>query len=288
MAMMASRIARGVLLVCAAAISAIAAAVDFDWTAIEPSSNLQYHPCYDGFKCARLQVPMDWNDPDKNASVAIAIITLSATVAEDDPSFGGTIIISPGGPGSSGVEFGLGFGPKFQGIADRDKHYEILAFDPRGIKYTTPAVECFDTFLGRDAMILNQQGIGSLAGGEDAIRRRYTLDQAYGEVCKETNGDTGILAHVSTAAVARDMLEIVDRVDELRHKSQCNGTISDKDRPLPRLQSLAVSYGSILGNTFASMYPGRVGRMILDAVADPADYMKGVSEGLSYLIVDPC
>lgn len=37
----------------------IALAADFDWSAIEPSEQLKYHPCYDGFQCARLSVPYD-------------------------------------------------------------------------------------------------------------------------------------------------------------------------------------------------------------------------------------
>lgn len=37
----------------------IAMAADFDWTAIEPSEQLKYHPCYDGLQCARLSVPYD-------------------------------------------------------------------------------------------------------------------------------------------------------------------------------------------------------------------------------------
>lgn len=37
----------------------IALAADFDWSAIEPSEQLKYHPCYDGYQCARLSVPYD-------------------------------------------------------------------------------------------------------------------------------------------------------------------------------------------------------------------------------------
>lgn len=35
----------------------IALAADFDWSAIEPSEQLKYHPCDDGLQCARLSVP---------------------------------------------------------------------------------------------------------------------------------------------------------------------------------------------------------------------------------------
>lgn len=45
-----------------AAVSVLArltVAADFDWSAIEPSEQLKYHPCYDGYQCARLSVPYD-------------------------------------------------------------------------------------------------------------------------------------------------------------------------------------------------------------------------------------
>ncbi|KAJ4288730.1 hypothetical protein N0V88_007264 [Collariella sp. IMI 366227] len=42
-----------------------------------------------------------------------------------------------------------------------------------------------------------------------------------------------------------------------------------------RLQYLGFSYGSVLGNTFASMFPERVGRMVVDGIADAEDYFMG-------------
>jgi pimeloyl-ACP methyl ester carboxylesterase len=72
------------------------------------------------------------------------------------------------------------------------------------------------------------------------------------------------------------MLEIVDRVDELRNGGS-NATSTRDEDELPKLQYLGFSYGTFLGNTFASMFPGRVGRMVLDGVVDPYNYLEGVS-----------
>jgi pimeloyl-ACP methyl ester carboxylesterase len=41
------------------------------------------------------------------------------------------------------------------------------------------------------------------------------------------------------------------------------------------LNFLGLSYGTFLGQTFASMFPDRVGRMVLDAVMDPDDRVNG-------------
>lgn len=76
--------------------------------------------------------------------------------------------------------------------------------------------------------------------------------------------------HMSTATSARDMLSIVDafaatedgkRASKLGHLLNYYGT----------------SYGTFLGQTFASMFPGRVGRMALDAVVDPETFLTNLT-----------
>lgn len=46
-------------LAAASVFARITIAADFDWSAIKPSEKLEYHPCYDGYQCARLSVPYD-------------------------------------------------------------------------------------------------------------------------------------------------------------------------------------------------------------------------------------
>jgi pimeloyl-ACP methyl ester carboxylesterase len=75
------------------------------------------------------------------------------------------------------------------------------------------------------------------------------------------------------------MLEIVDRTEEMLRKGNGTGRACGGagGREKVRLQYLGFSYGSVLGNTFASMFPGRVGRMVVDGIADGEDYTAGVS-----------
>ncbi|KAL7621449.1 hypothetical protein AAE478_008771 [Parahypoxylon ruwenzoriense] len=256
---------------------------DFDWTSISPSSSLVYTPCYDTHRCARLSVPLDWlNSNSTDALATIAIIARPATVPESDPRFGGTIIVNPGGPGGSGVEFVLSTAELMQGIADASgtKHYEILSFDPRGTGRTTPSGDCFADEFARGNSVLELRALGPLDGGRPIVARQRALMGAYAEQCARAGqaaAGHNVRAYFSTASVARDMVEIVDKIDELRRIQNGTAAPARRDQPdaTPRIQYWGVSYGTVLGNYFASMFPGRVGRMVLEGVVDAQDYHEG-------------
>ncbi|KAL2171368.1 hypothetical protein VTG60DRAFT_3010 [Thermothelomyces hinnuleus] len=225
----------------------------FDWSAITPSADLQYHDCYGGYKCARLEVPLDWSQPNSTARAAIAILTLPAA-------------------------FLLGLGERTRGVIDREKHFEILAFDPRGVGMSTPSADCYRNTFSRVADTLQNMdaAMPPVASSDLGLKLRYSAAESLGKLCAQTAaGPDSIFAHMSTASVARDMLEIVERVDELRRSGK-KGSGSDKaQRSSPLLQFFGISYGTMLGNTFASMFPDRVGRMVLDGIVDADDYISG-------------
>ena len=75
----------------------------FDWHKIKASQELEYHRCYTSYECARLEVLLDWSNLTNRNVITLAIAKLPATVDVTDESFGGTIIVNPGGPGGSGV-----------------------------------------------------------------------------------------------------------------------------------------------------------------------------------------
>jgi pimeloyl-ACP methyl ester carboxylesterase len=263
----------------------------FDWTALTPTADLQYQPCYTKFQCARLQVPLDWSKtngttPPANFNgpfAAIALVTLPATVSRSDPAYAGPILINPGGPSGSGTEMALALAATFQSVLDipGERHYEIIGFDPRGVGLTTPSASCYKDQYFRAVDTLRTAGVPSVLT-EQGLRMRFEWGIGYGQLCEQAQpGEDSVFRHMSTASVARDMLEIVERSHQLMVEQKngtataCGGGNGEK----PRLQYMGFSYGSILGNTFASMFPGRVGRMVLDGIADAADYMAGVSLG---------
>ncbi|PNP55367.1 hypothetical protein THARTR1_04509 [Trichoderma harzianum] len=278
--------------------------VRFKWENIKPSDELEYHDCYGEYKCARLEVPLDWLNETDTRVATIAMIKLPAVVPDDDPAFGGPIFTNPGGPGGSGVDFMLRFGRYLQYTVDKPgrRHYEIVSFDPRGVGKTTPASDCFNgNLLARDAFLLETRGNGALIKGDSTIAYSLAMMDAFGQRCQEAED---AMAFVGTPNVARDMVEMVDRIDELRKReavrkptgyeapdtydSDMRGELKRRSAPkrksaelhdepgnVPRLQYIGFSYGTVLGNYFASMFPGRVGRLVLDGVCNIQDYTTG-------------
>ena len=65
---------------------------------VTPSRHFVWHQCFGDFKCARLQVPMDWQgtSTEVNEAVDIAIVKVEATVPVTDPTYGGPVVLNPG------------------------------------------------------------------------------------------------------------------------------------------------------------------------------------------------
>lgn len=77
---------------------------------------------------------------------------------------------------------------------------------------------------------------------------------------------------MSTAFLARDMLQIINALGEnLMYWGKCSHPI------FIDLIVVGSSYGTVLGMTFASMFPERVDRMMLDATVNPHEYMAGTN-----------
>ncbi|MFT4211263.1 MAG: alpha/beta hydrolase [Microbacterium sp.] len=201
---------------------------------------VQWSSCDDGFQCATITAPLDWDDPSVG-DIELAVIRQQAT----DGDAIGSLLVNPGGPGASGVEL----------IADSlsyavgdvlPQSYDIVGFDPRGVGEST-AVTCFDA-SDMDAFLFD---IPSGTRGSAEWDADLTAgDEAYAQAC-QANSD-GILEYITTEQAARDM-------DLLR------GVLGDDT-----LNYLGYSYGTFLGATYAKLFPDRVGRMVLDGAIDPS------------------
>lgn len=263
----------------------------FNWTSLQLYDHLVYTDCYDGYKCAKLRLPLDWLDLSNKNNVSIAITMFPAVVEPTDPSFGGTVILNPGGPANSGVSFIRRAGRAVQKIVDGKKHFNVLSFDPRGVSFSEPNAHCFANNEKLDLWDAKKSAIGHLDDNPNALSIKLAASQAQGMLCASpevsgfTNGDN-IRSFMSTASVARDVVAIAEKMDDLRlqagsptpgqrnHGSQEGAQVTMSTGKTGTLvQYWGFSYGTILGNTIASLYPDKIGRMILDGVADAPDYV---------------
>ncbi|KAL9106605.1 MAG: hypothetical protein Q9227_008388 [Pyrenula ochraceoflavens] len=276
---------------------------DFNWSSISPSSSLEYHPCYEEgtYQCARLLLPRDYLDPNPSSPrfppIALAIIKLPATVSVLDKSHGGTILFNPGGPGGSGVDFLRQNAHRLRDVLDdpQTKNSELLSFDPRGMHRSLPRSTCFRDDFDRQVFDVKMKASGNLDTGPEAVKTFWAAAEGVGKLCEAAVGnDESHIAHfMSTPSVATDMLRIVEAIEDHRHSERQalhaelkKRTTSSSEGPLPyppilpaknqepKLQYWGFSYGTILGNFFATLYPHRISRMLLDGVADVDDFAR--------------
>lgn len=193
-----------------------------------------------GVTCARLAVPVDWTEP-RGARIELALVRRAAPRATRT----GSLVVDPGGPGSSGVEWVRSGQVLSAGAGER---FDVVGFDPRGSGASAPVV-CLDD-AAMDAYLAGQ-GARAAAGGDDGAAG--STDQgpdALARGCALHGGP--LLGHVDVASSARDM-------EVLR------SALGDE-----HLDYLGKSWGTLLGATYAGLFPQRVGRVVLDGALDPA------------------
>ncbi len=199
------------------------------------------------FDCTTVNAPLDWNDPTAG-DVELAIIRRAAS----NGTAIGSLLVNPGGPGSSGYDLIADSADYAVGTALSDA-YDVVGFDPRGVGRST-AVTCLDA-AGMDAYLFD---IPSDPRGSDGWESELTArNQTFADAC-EANSD-GILPYITTEFAARDM-------DLMR------AVLGDD-----QLNYLGYSYGTFLGATYAKLYPDKVGRLVLDGAIDPS--IPGVEVG---------
>lgn len=198
---------------------------------------LNWQSCNDTFQCATLQVPLDYSQA-AGERIGVAMIRLPAR----DPAHRiGSLLTDPGGPGASGIDFVQG-ATRQRMDAYRDR-FDIVGFDPRGSGKSRP-VHCLDAAGTERFLELDQVP-------DDAAERQALLDasERYAAACEANAGP--LLPHLAAPTVALDM-------EEMRM------ALGDR-----ALTYIGLSYGSLLGETYADLFPTRVRAIDLDGVVDP-------------------
>ena len=217
-----------------------------------PRRPLDWTPCFEDaaaqtgtpFECAEFRVPLDYRpQPHRRwaRTITLSLVRIPATATP----YRGSLFLNPGGPGGSGVDFAVGFGPfaaqVWGPVANR---FDIVGFDPRGIARSTP-LRCFNTL----AEALEVLAPVPFPVVKEEVPLFVQGDERLDEACEE---DATITRdHMSTANVARDL--------ELLRQA-----VGDRV-----LNYVGLSYGSYLGQTYANLFPNRVGALVIDGVLDP-------------------
>ena len=190
-----------------------------------------------GFTCAKVKVPLDYDNPG-GQTIEIAV---KKRAAGGDSI--GSLFVNPGGPGGSGIDLVDEAGSYFS--KKLTSSYDVVGFDPRGVGAST-AVDCLtDAELDAERAGANDPATPSASAAEERA-------QKMGEACTSKTSTSGLLDHIDTISVARD-LDILRAVDGQQ-----------------ALTYLGYSYGTYLGATYAELFPANTGRLVLDGAVDPS------------------
>ncbi|MDX2293298.1 MULTISPECIES: alpha/beta hydrolase [Streptomyces] len=189
------------------------------------------------WRCATVNVPLDHAKP-AGATLPVALIRKEAT---DPKRRIGSLLFNFGGPGGSGVDMLPQLSDEYEELGER---YDLVGFDPRGVSRSSGVVCRTDA---EQAAAETRVDSTPDTPAEEAAFLKDAADFAAG--CARRSGE--VIPYTTTTATARDL-------DLIRH------VLGDA-----RLHYFGISYGTQLGGTYAHLFPGNVGRLVLDAVVDP-------------------
>ena len=165
----------------------------------------------------------------------------------------GSLFLHLGGPGRSNVD-GVRTTP-LQARAAITRRFDLIGFDTRGTGHSRPRLDCG----------IDQERDGLFA---QPFARPETLDESallrrasrYVRRCVRRTGE--LMAHMSSADVARDL-------DLLR------AAVGDE-----QLTYIGESYGTLVGATYASLFPGRARALALMSAIDAETWTNRPLEAL--------
>ncbi|MEV6489314.1 alpha/beta hydrolase [Actinoplanes sp. NPDC051633] len=197
------------------------------------------------YECASVAVPRDWATPKSGETYDVQMIRIRSTNQENRI---GSLVLNPGGPGASGIEIavGLSYGQKLGGLpTEITDRFDIVGFDPRGVDRSSP-IRCISR-TDQDALFAADPDPVSQADFDEVA----ALNKKIVEGCGDKYGAQ--LPLFSTEQAARDM-------DAVR------SAVGDQ-----KLTYLGYSYGTLLGATYAQLFPKNIRALVLDGAVDPTE-----------------
>lgn len=207
-------------------------------TSAPPVPQLTWTDCGGGFECATARVPLDYDRP-RGKSIELPLIRKPAS---DPVNRIGHLFFHQGGAGLN-VQAIRSF-PPF--VFDLFARFDFIGFDQRGAGGSRPAVVACGPHPAFVSPFPSPQSIDERAFLRDA--------QRYARRCEQRNRE--LLPHLSSANVARDL-------DLLR------AAVGDD-----KLTYFGVSFGTTVGATYASLFPGRARALLLDSAMDVEGHLR--------------
>lgn len=219
-----------------------------DWGACPaptPNANGSYYPRDPREQCATLRVPRDYRQPGAGSIT----LTVSRIRTADPAHRLGDLVVVPGGPGGSGLDYSsqlLGILP-----AAVPASYDLIGFDERGVGNSTP-----------------------VACGLSAADRAAELNYPYPAPDGDISGNLAFAKRVADtcAATAGDYLGDISTADSARDLDRIRTALG-----VPKISYLGSSYGTYLGQIYATMFAPHTDKVVLDSTVAPG----GVEQGMS-------
>lgn len=207
-----------------------------------PSAKLHWGACQDpelsafNAQCALLSVPLDYSNPSgKHIKIAVSRVEHTSSGAD----YKGAILVNPGGPGGSGLSLAtLGQDvPHHAGDG-----YDWIGFDPRGVGSSRPAMRCRPNYFHPNRPDYRPRS-------QHLVDVWLARSKKYADTCARRYPQ--LIKHMTTAEVARDMNSI------------------RKALGMSKISFFGFSYGTYLGQVYATLFPTHLKRMVLDSNVDP-------------------
>ncbi|MET8006816.1 alpha/beta hydrolase [Nonomuraea glycinis] len=191
-------------------------------------------------ECATVRVPLDHREPMGHA-IKLAINRIKGTASRDGNHLG-TLLVNPGGPGASGRTLARYVAAVLP--PELKARYDVVGFDPRGVGASQPALRCVDPEVYYRAP--RPDAVPRSPSEENVLLSRAAH---YASQCG--NMWSWLLPHMTTENVARDLDVIRAALGE------------------QKISYLGYSYGTYIGSVYATLFPDRVKRLVLDSSVNP-------------------
>ncbi|HEU5158379.1 MAG TPA: alpha/beta hydrolase [Streptosporangiaceae bacterium] len=208
------------------------------------AGSLSWAPCTDesleglGLECATLRVPLDYRKPH-GRQITLALSRAKHTGTADQ--YQGAMLVNPGGPGGEGRSYAARVFNR--AAASVKQAYDVIGFDPRGVAASEPSLSCDPDYF----LPVRQDYVPRSVAEENSWRAKAA---GYAKACGDKYG--AVLDHMKTVDSVRDM----DSIRAALGVSQIN--------------YYGASYGTYLGSVYATAFPNRVRRMVLDSNVRPS------------------